>query len=185
VNYISRKNVANIYKVSYLVMNGILEHVEAVEAPVKTPRKSRAKPKVSVDGVLVEPVKKPRASRAKAKVVSDPPVEMSGVPVEVVVKKPRASRAKAKVVDPPVESGNVVMPEISQMLPDADPKWIKFRDVLVSGRYDKLRADGGFHPGEMSIHVSRALADYPHWRPLMADLLESRGRKDVARVFGL
>ena len=167
-----------------------------VDVPVKKPRASRAKPKavdVSGETPVDVPVKKPRASRAKPKVV-DAPVEASAeVPAEAKVKKPRASRAKPKAVEvsavaigsPEITGGNVAMPQISQMLPDADPKWIKFRDVLSSGKYDKLRADGGFHPGEMSIHVSRALGDHPEWRPLMRDLLEARGRKDVMRVFGL
>jgi hypothetical protein len=169
VNYIRHNFMAIIYKLSYLVMSGILEVPVEVSAEVK--------------------VKKPRASRAKPKAV-DVPVEASA---EVKVKKPRASRAKPKAVDVPVVAigspaipiGNVAMPEISQMLPVLDPKWVKFRDVLSSGKYDKLRADGGFHPGEMSIHVSRALGDHPEWRPLMRDLLEARGRNDVMRVFGL
>jgi len=176
------------------------------EAKPKAKRASRAKkeatPTVPVDP-LVPGEAKPkakRASRAKPRqLIAAPPadataealpdlslgnVAMPELTREVsfsfgmaeekadVKAAPKPRKAKAKVDTEP--------PALAE-----SPKWLKFKADVEEGKFDALREDGGFHPGKLSIRVSGVLATNPEWRPLVAELLRSRGRFEVMRVFGL
>ena len=89
--------------------------------------------------------------------------------------KPKAVRKPRAKKDAPAES--VPMAE--------SPKWLKFKADVEEGKFDALREDGQYHPGKLSIRVSGALATNPEWRPLLSELLKSRGRFEVMRIFGL
>jgi len=160
------------------------------EAKPKAKRASRAKPKATVDPLVPGEAKPKRASRAK----------------------PKATAAAADAL-PELSPGNVAMPELSREVSFAfgtvdevkekpvrkaksrassgpvpmaeSPKWLKFKADVEEGKFDALREDGQYHPGKLSIRVSGALATNPEWRPLVAELLKSRGRFEVCRVFGL
>jgi len=172
-------------------MSGIIQ--DPVEAKPKPKRASRAKPKPAADAVPFDPLVPGEAPKPKPK---------------------RASRAKPKPPAetlPEDDAGNVAMPELSREVSFAfgtteeakpkpkrktkaeaepvpvgeSPKWLKFKADVEAGKWDFLREDGGFHPGKLSIQVSKILGSNPEFRPLMAELLRSRGRQEVARIFAL
>ena len=147
--------------------------------------------------------------------MSNPQQSAEADAVKAKPKPKRASRAKPKaaaaaLTETPCDLGNVAMPELSREVsfafgsgsPDSHgeakpkpkrkpkvetepPKWLKFKADVEAGKWDFLRDDGGFHPGKLSIQVSKILGSNPEFRPLVAELLRSRGRQEVMRIFAL
>lgn len=142
------------------------------EAPAKPKRASRAKPKPAAAETLPEDdagnVEMPELSREVSFAFGTSEAEAKPKPRKSGTSKPKAE-AVAKAAPMPSES----------------PKWLKFKADVEAGKWDFLREDGGFHPGKLSIQVSKILGSNPEFRPLVAELLRSRGRQEVMRIFSL
>lgn len=157
------------------------------EAKPKAKRASRAKPKTAVDPLVPGEAKPKRTSRAKPKATADALPELSLGNVAMPELSREVSFAFGTVDEAKEKPVRKAKPRASsEPVPMAEsPKWLKFKADVEEGKFDALREDGGFHPGKLSIRVSGALATNPEWRPLVAELLKSRGRFEVMRVFGL
>lgn len=138
------------------------------EVKPKAKRASRAKPKADTDaGNVAMPVELPELTREVSFAFGG-----MACPVPADEPKPKPRKARSKVAAEPLTAAE-------------SPKWLKFKADVEEGKFDALREDGQYHPGKLSIRVSGALATNPEWRPLIAELLKSRGRLEVMRIFGL
>ena len=186
-------------KVSYLVMNGIIPDCSQsptmgeAESKPKAARKPRAK-KVEAVGDAKPRQSIARASRAKPKAAADDDLgnvampELTREPSFATLSFPSNAERKAEAdaeaakVKKAVAKAKKAVPEHVDLA--LSPKWVKFRGEVAEGKYDDMRGDA-FHPGKLSVQVSKLLVAHPELRTLVRDLLESRGRDDVKKIFGL
>jgi hypothetical protein len=173
-------------------MNGIvpdysLPNMGEAESKPKTARKPRAK---KADAVA--DAKPKRVSRAKAKTLPDDDLgnvampELTREPSFAVLSFPSNAERKAEA---DAEAAKAKKAKAKKAVPEhvdlaLSPKWVKFRGEVAEGKYDDMRGDA-FHPGKLSVQVSKLLVAHPELRTLVRDLLESRGRDDVKKIFGL
>jgi hypothetical protein len=183
-------------------MNGIvpdysLPTMGEAESKPKAARKPRAKKADAVGGVDVKPK---RASRAKSRQLiaaeTLPDDDLGNVAMPELTREPsfavlsfpsnaerkaEADAEAAKVKKATAKAKRAVPEHVDLAL---SPKWVKFRGEVAEGKYDDMRGDA-FHPGKLSVQVSKLLVAHPELRTLVRDLLESRGRDDVKKIFGL
>lgn len=177
--------------VSYLIMNGVIQDPTEPVVKPKAVRKPRAKKAEAVDGVT--DAKPKRASRAKkAETLPDDDTgnvampELARMPSFATLTFPSNAARKAEA---DAEAAKAKKAKAKKAVPEPvdlalSPKWVKFRGEVSDGKYDDMRGDA-FHPGKLSVQVSKLLVAHPELRTLVRDLLESRGRGDVKRIFGL
>lgn len=183
--------VTKYITVSYLIMNGVIQDPTEPVVKPKAVRKPRAKKAEAVDGVT--DAKPKRASRAKkAETLPDDDTgnvampELARMPSFATLTFPSNAARKAEA---DAEAAKAKKAKAKKAVPEPvdlalSPKWVKFRGEVSDGKYDDMRGDA-FHPGKLSVQVSKLLVAHPELRTLVRDLLESRGRGDVKRIFGL
>ena len=162
------------------------------ESKPKAVRKPRAKKVEVAGGVDAKPK---RASRAKPKAAETlPDDDLGNVQMPELTREPSfanfvfPSNAERKA-EADAEAAKVKKAKAKKAVPEhvdlaLSPKWVKFRSEVAEGKYDDMKGDA-FHPGKLSVQVSKLLVAHPELRTLVRDLLESRGRDDVKKIFGL
>jgi len=159
------------------------------DAKPKAVRKPRAKKVVAEGAADAKPKRASRAKKAVAETLPDGNVQMSELTREpsfanFVFPSNAAKQAEAEAeTAKALKRGKKAVPPGPVDLA-LSPKWVKFRAEVAEGKYDDKKGDA-FHPGKLSVQVSKLLVAHPELRTLVRDLLESRGRDDVKKIFGL